>query len=136
MGAALLLIGAVEVLYLSERFGTVDGGGELVCELALLADGFFYRLAALCKAAQVLEAFFERAQRGVVHRTVQLLAIASDKGNGIALVQKLHNVFHVLRIFVKLLRKRLNDVHRRFLSMAGRSVLRPAGSVRISDVCP
>ena len=135
-GAALLLVGTVEVFYLSERFGTVDGGGELVCKLALLVDGFFHRFAALCKTAQILKPLFERAQRGVVHRTVQLLAVASDKGNGIALVQKLHNVFHVLRIFVKLLRKRLNDVHRRFLSMAGRSVLRPAGSVRISDVCP
>ena len=44
-GAALLLIGAVEVFDLGKRFGIVDGGGELVCKLALLVDGFFHCLA-------------------------------------------------------------------------------------------
>ena len=111
-GAALLLIGAVEVFDLGKRFGIVDGGGELVCKLALLVDGFFHALAPLFKAAQVLEAFFERAQRGVVHRAVHLLAVAGDEGDGIALVQQAHNVFHVLRALAELPGKRLNDIHR------------------------
>ena len=53
-GAALLLIGAVEVFDLGKRFGIVDGGGEFVCKLALLVDGFFHCLAPLFKATQVL----------------------------------------------------------------------------------
>ena len=46
-GAALLLIGTVEVLHLRQRFGTVDGGGQLLRQLPLLLDGLFHRLPAL-----------------------------------------------------------------------------------------
>ena len=45
-GAALLLIGAVEVLHLGEGEGGVDGGGELRREFVLGVDGGFYFLAA------------------------------------------------------------------------------------------
>ena len=119
-GAALLLVGAVEVFDLGERFGAVDGGGELVCKLALLVDGLFHRFAALFKTAEVLEPLFERAQRGIVHCTVELLAVAGDKGDGVALVEQMHDVFNVPGVFAELGSKGLNEIHKMFLSYIGR----------------
>ena len=115
-----MLVGAVEVFDLGERFGAVDGGGELVCKLALLVDGLFHRFAALFKTAEVLEPLFERAQRGVVHCTVELLAVAGDKGDGVALVEQMHDVFNVPGVFAELGSKGLNEIHKMFLSYIGR----------------
>ena len=115
-----MLIGAVEVFDLGECFGIVDGGGKFVCELSLLVDGFFHALAPLFKAAQVLEPFFERAQRGVVHRAVQFLAVAGDEGDGVALVEQAHDVFNVSGVFAEFGGKGLNEIHKMFLSYIGR----------------
>ena len=119
-GAALLLVGAVEVFDLGERFGAVDGGSELIGQLALLIDGLFHRFAALFKTAEVLEPLFERAQRGIVHCTVELLAVAGDKGDGVALVEQMHDVFNVPGVFAELGSKGLNEIHKMFLSYIGR----------------
>ena len=118
-GAALLLVGTVEVFDLGKRFGAVDGSGKLVCQLALLVDGVFHRFAALFETAEVPEALFERAQRGVVHRAVQLLAVAGDEGNGVALVEQSHNVFDVLCVFAELPGEHLNDIHSGSFRMSG-----------------
>ena len=45
-GAAFLRVGTVEILHLRQRFGAVDGGGQVLRQLALLLDGLFHRLAA------------------------------------------------------------------------------------------
>ena len=45
-GAALLLIGAVEILHLGQGLGPVDGGGKLVGELSLGFDGRFHLFPA------------------------------------------------------------------------------------------
>ena len=114
-GAALLLIGTVEILHLRQRSGTVDGGGQLLRQLPLLLDGLLHRLPALGQIPQVLEPFLQRAQSGVIHGAVQLLAVAGDKGDGISLIQQADNVFHMLRVFIKLLCNGLNNIHRNFL---------------------
>ena len=115
-----MLVRAVEVFDLGERFGAVDGGGKFIGELALLIDGLFYGLAAIFKTAEVLEPLFERAQRRVVHRAVELLAVAGDKGDGVALVEQMHDVFNVPGVFAELGSKGLNEIHKMFLSYIGR----------------
>ena len=87
-GAAFGLVGPVEVFDLRERLGVVDGGGELLGQLALLLDGRLDRLAPLLQRAEVGEAFLQRAQRRVVHGAVELLAVAGDEGDGVALVEQ------------------------------------------------
>ena len=132
-----MLVGAVEVLDLRERRGRVDGSGELRRELTLSVDSLFNLLtalveiaqirqailefsAALFKAAEVLQPLFERAQRGIVHCTVELLAVAGDKGDGVALVEQMHDVFNVPGVFAELGSKGLNEIHKMFLSYIGR----------------
>ena len=87
--------------------------GQLCRQLSLLLNGIFYRLPAFLQPPEVLETLFQRAERRVVHGAVKLLTVTGNKGNGIALVQQANHVFHILRFFVKLLGKRLNDIHSR-----------------------
>ena len=111
-GAALLLVGAVQVLHLRQGGGGVDGGGELLRQLALLLDGLLHRLPAVLQVPQVLEPLLQGPQGGVVHGAVELLAVAGDEGDGVALVQKAHHVLHVLRLLIQLLGNALdNGVH-------------------------
>ena len=106
-----MLVGPVEVLHLRQRFSAVDGGGQLICQLALFVNGALHGLPALLQSPEVLEPLLQRSERGIVHGAVKLLAVAGDEGDGVALVQQAHHVFHVLRGLVQLLRQRLNDVH-------------------------
>ena len=101
-GAALLLIRAVEVLHLRQGGGPVDGGGQLVGELALLLNGFFHRLPALRQPPQILEPVGQGADQLVVHGAVEFLAVAGDKGDGVALVQEGDDVLYVLLRAVQL----------------------------------
>ena len=110
-GAALLLIGAVEILHLRQGLGTVDGGRQFLRQLALVGDGLLHRRAALLQAAQVLQPILQGAQGGVIHGAVELLAVAGNEGNGIPLIQKLHHVFHMLYIRIQFLRKGINNIH-------------------------
>ena len=108
-GAALLLIGAVQVLHLRQGGGGVDGLGELFGEPALLVDGFFHRLPPLLEAPEVLEPLLQIAEGGVVHGSVVLLAVAGDEGDGVALVQKVHHILYMLRALVQLPGEHLNN---------------------------
>ena len=110
-GAAFLLIGAVKILHLCQRFGAVNGGGQLCRQLSLLLNGIFYRLPALLQPPEVLETLFQRAERRVVHGAVKLFTVTGNKGNGIALVQQADDVLYIAGVFVKLIGKRLNDIH-------------------------
>ena len=101
-GAALLLIGAVEVFELGQGPGLADGGGELFRELSLLFDGGEDGLAAFLKVPKILQPGLQRAQDSVVHRTVQLLAVAGDEGDGVALVQQADDVFDVFGLLPEL----------------------------------
>ena len=89
-------------------------------EFQLVPDGHFHRFAALFKTAEVLEPLFERAQRGIVHCTVELLAVAGDEGDGVALVEQAHDVFNVPGVFAEFGGKGLNEIHKMFLSYIGR----------------
>ena len=93
--AALGLVGEVQVLHLRQRGGGVNGGGQFLCQLALIFNGVLDLLAALVQIAQVLQPVSQGAQGGVVHGPVELLAVAGDKGDGVALVHELHHIGHM-----------------------------------------
>ena len=60
------------------------------------------------------------SQGGVVHGAVLLLAVAGDEGDGVALVEQMHDVFNVPGVFAELGSKGLNEIHKMFLSYIGR----------------
>ena len=112
-GAALLLVGAVQILHLCQGPGGVDGGGQLLRQLALVLDGFFHRLPALLQAPEVLQPLLQGAEGGVVHGAVEFLAVAGDEGDGVALVQQGDDVFHVAQGLVQLPGQQLGDSRHR-----------------------
>ena len=109
-GAALGLVGAVEILKLGERRGVFDGGGELLRQLALLADRGEDGLAPLLQAAQVLQSGLERAQDRIVHRAVHFLAVARDEGDRVALVEQAHDVFDIFFLLSQLAGEKRGDL--------------------------
>ena len=96
-------VGAVEVLHLRQGFGGVDGGGQILRQLALLGDRALHRLPPLLKTPEVLEPLLQGAEGGVVHGAMELLAVPGDEGDGVALVQEARHVLHVLRSLAELL---------------------------------
>ena len=110
-GAALGTEGAVEVLQLGQGGGLLQPVGKLIGEIPLLLQSGGDLAPALVQPAQVLQALVNLAQQLVVQRPGLLLAVAGDKGNGVAVVNQAQHVFALLGLEVKLLTKGLNDVH-------------------------
>ncbi len=81
LGAALGLVGQVEVLEALLGVGALDLGPEFRRELALLVDGGEHGGATFFEFAQVAQALFEVAQLGVVELTGDFLAVAGDEGD-------------------------------------------------------
>ena len=104
-GAALLLVGAVKILQLCQSPGAVDGGGQLLGQLALLLDGGEDGFTPLLQGPEVLQAGFQVAQHGVVHGAVHLLAVARNKRNGVPLVQKGYNIPDIINLLPQLFRQ-------------------------------
>ncbi len=112
-GAALLLIGAVQVLHLGQGRGSVNGPGQLLCKPPLLTDGFFHRLPAVPQSPQIDQPLLQHPKGGVIHGSVKLLAVTGNKGDGIPLIQQPHHIFHMLRLLLQFLRQLFNDrLHR------------------------
>ena len=88
LGAALLLVGQVEVFEALLGFGIADLGLEFRRQLALFIDAGEDRGAPLFEVAQVGQAFFEIAQLGVVEAIGRFLAVARDEGHGGAFVEQ------------------------------------------------
>ena len=89
LGAALELVGQVEVFEPRLVFSTFDGGAQLGGHLVLLFDAGDHRGAAFLQFAQVVQALFEIAQLGVVERAGDFLAVARNEGHGGALIEQL-----------------------------------------------
>ena len=100
-GAALLLVGAVQVLHLRQGGGGVDGGGQRLRQLPLAVDSSLDLLPPLLQIAQVLQPLLQGAQGGVIHGAVELLAVAGDEGDGVALVQQGDDVGYVLLALIE-----------------------------------
>jgi len=86
---ALFAVGLVEVLDALELRGLANLLLEFERELALGVDEQDDVLFALLKIAQVGQALVECAQGDVVHATRGFLAVARNKGDGVALVDEL-----------------------------------------------
>ena len=108
-GAPLLLVGAVQVLHFGQSGGGADGGGQLLGKLALVLDGGLHLSLSGVQIAQVLQTVGQLAEHLVVHRAVELLAVAGDKGDGGPLVNEGDHVLHVLLSAAQLLGQGLND---------------------------
>ena len=101
-GAALLLVGPVQILHLRQRGGALNGGGQLLRELALPVDGGQHLLPALGQITQIAQPVLQLPQGGVVHSAVKLLAVAGDERDGVALVQQGDDIFHMAQGLVQL----------------------------------
>ena len=88
LGAALLLVGQVEVFKALLGFGIFDHRLQFRRQLALFLDAGEDGGAALLEIAQVGQAFFQIAQLRIVQPVGRLLAVARDEGHGGAFVEQ------------------------------------------------
>ena len=119
-GGALLPIRLVQVFDALHDLGLVDLRAQVGRELALLFDGAQHLVLAGFEVAQVGQALVQITQRRIVDAAGGLLAVAGDKGDGVALVEQMHDVFNVPGVFAELGSKGLNEIHKMFLSYIGR----------------
>ena len=113
--------------------------GKLVGEIPLFLQRGGDLAPALVQAAQVLQALVNLAQQLVVQRPGLLLAVAGDKGNGVAVVNQAQYVFALLGFQVKLLTKGLNNIHRmhpfRIQSKKAHPIITRPGGLRYTNAC-
>ena len=110
-GAALLLVGAVEVLHHRQGLGGGDGRLQFRGQLALFPDGGEHLAFALFQVAQVPQAVIQFPQGGILHAAGDLLAVPGDKGDGVALVDEPHRRRHLLLPEAQFLGQLLYHVH-------------------------
>ena len=97
LGAALGLVGQVDVFQFGLGGGPGDRLGQGVGQFALVGDRRQDRRAPRLKLAQVGQAFLQLAQLSVVETAGRLFAVAGDEGDGRAAVQKFHRRADLLR---------------------------------------
>ena len=110
-GHALFAVGLVEVLDTLELCGLANLLLEFGRELALGVDEQNDVLFALLKIAQVGQALVECAQGDVVHAARGFLAVARDKGDGVALVDELDGRLDVGGLKVELAGELGDKIH-------------------------
>ena len=81
-GAALGLVGQVDVLEAALAVGRQDRRFELGIQLPLVPDGIEDDLPPGLQLAQVAQPLLERTQLRIVQGTGDLLAVARDEGDG------------------------------------------------------
>ena len=110
-GHALFAVGLVKVLDALELRGLANLLLEFGREFALGVDKQNDVLFALLKIAQVGQALVERAQGDVVHAARGFLAVARDKGDGVALVDELDGRLDVGGLKVELAGELGDKIH-------------------------
>ena len=110
-GHALFAVGLVEVLDALELRCLANLLLELGRELALGIDKQNDVVFTLLKVAQVGQALIERAQGDVVHAARGLLAVARDKGDGVALVDELDSRLDIGGLKVELAGELGDKIH-------------------------
>ena len=148
LGAALGLVGQVDVLEAGLRLGRHDPRFERVVELALLADLIEDDRAAFLQLAQVAQALLERAQLRVVEGPGGLLAVPGDERDGGAAVEQVDGRGHLVGPHAELVgdalldrvdrgcRRRLRACHRNIVAgapahvRAGVALVTSAGHLR------
>ena len=102
-GGALRLVWAVYILNFNEGFRIVKSKGYLGGELALLVYKVLYRNASFLKIAQVLKSVVKVTKGRVVKSARHFLTVSRNKGNGIALVDKVDGAFYLFFFDAELL---------------------------------
>ncbi len=97
LGAALLLVGQIEVFEPLLGRGGQDLGVQFGGQLALLLDALEHRDPPLGQFAQIPEPFLQMTQLDIVETAGGLLAVTGDKGHGRALVQQSDGRLHLGR---------------------------------------
>ena len=95
LGAALGLVGQVQVFQLLLGGRGLDGGAQLGRELALFFNAFEDGGAALVQLAQIAQARFQLAQLGIVQAVGGLFAVTGDERHGGAAVQQVDGRLHL-----------------------------------------
>ncbi len=124
LGAALRLVGQIDVFQAALAVGRHDLGFERDIELALLADRIEHRGAALLELAQIGQPFFQRAQLRIIERAGELLAVSRDERHRRAAVEQRHRRLDLLVANPQLLRNLMMNLGHASLS----NPLRAAGS--------
>ena len=109
LGAALGLVGQVEVFEPRLGVGGVELERQLVGELALLADAVEDRLAPVLQLAQVAQALLQGAQLGIVQGAGDFLAVARDEGNGGTAVEQIDGRLDLPFLHTQFVRNALTD---------------------------
>lgn len=110
-GHALFAVGLVEVLDTLELRGLANLLFEFGRELALGVDEQNDVLFTLLKIAQVGQTLVECAQGDIVHAARGFLAVARDKGDGVALVDELDGCLDIGGLKVELAGELGDKIH-------------------------
>ena len=114
-GTAFLLIGAVQILRLCQGSRCQDLRFQFLGQLSLPFNGTDNLLLALGQIAQVLQPGLQGSQCGIIHAAVEFFPIPGNEGNGVSLIQKLHNIFYIFFFLLQLETERCNNIFHSFL---------------------
>ena len=113
-GAALRLIGPVQILQLHHGFCSLNLCPELRRHFPLLLDGANDGFLPLLQVPKVTEPLIKASQLLIVHGAGFFLPVPRNKGDGVALVNQLYNGPALLRTDTQLPAENFNHVHNHF----------------------
>ena len=94
-GAALLLVGQVQIFQSRFAVGSQDVGAQRVAEFALVFNAGKDGCAAIFHLAQIGQPCFQIAQLGVIQPAGHFLAVAGDEGHAGTFVQQPYRGQHL-----------------------------------------
>lgn len=108
-GAALLLVGAVQILYLLQLHRSFDRCLQLIRQFSLLLDQPQDLFLAYRQIAQIAKPLFNRPNLRFIQLARHLFAVTSDKRHRIALVQQSDGALCLMRFDTRILGNCLNQ---------------------------
>ena len=109
--AALGLVGRVQVFEGGQGAGGLDGGIQLLGQLALFLDGFEDGRPAFIDGAQADDLIRDDADLFIVQRTGHFLTVAGDERDGIALIEQANGGLHLGSFNMQLGRNGFGVIH-------------------------
>ena len=104
----------VEVLDFGEGDGGVQSGGQFFRQRPLLLDGSPHLFPLLIQIAQIQQPLVKLPEHLVVQGAGHLLAVTGDKGNGVAVVDQLDGILHLLGTQMEFRGQGGVDIHKNF----------------------
>ena len=111
-GLSLGTEGTVDIVHLGDGHGAVDGGHDLVGELALGVDEALDLLLALLQIAEGSQSLLQGTEDGIVQASRDLLTVTGDEGDGIALVNEGDGLFDLVYGEIEFFGEGFDDGHR------------------------